>query len=46
MTGYRRIDCAVSSRSDGGLHIDVEVPAHLSASVGAFLAARKVKVGR
>jgi hypothetical protein len=41
--GFKRVDVAISRTSGGGLHVDIEVPAHLSASVAGFLAALGVK---
>jgi hypothetical protein len=43
VTGYKRCDVSICRTAGGGLHIDVEVPAHLSASVGNLLAALGVK---
>jgi hypothetical protein len=46
MAGFKRVDVAVSRASDGHLRIQLDVPAHLSASVGNLLAALGVKAGR
>jgi hypothetical protein len=40
---FRRCDVSISRTTGGGLHIDVEVPPHLLASVGSLLAALGVK---
>jgi hypothetical protein len=42
-TGYKRVDVAISRASSGGLHVEIEVPPHLSANVGSLLAALGVK---
>jgi hypothetical protein len=37
VTGFKRCDVSIHLTSAGGLHIDVEVPPSLSASVGGLL---------
>jgi hypothetical protein len=43
IVGYKRLDVAISRASDGHLRVQIDVPAHLSASVGNLLAALGVK---
>ena len=46
MTGYKRLDVAVTRSVDGGLHIEVDVPGELAPSIAGLLAALGVKAQR
>jgi hypothetical protein len=43
MTGFKRVDVAVQPLLGSGLRVEIEVPPHLSASIGNLLAALGVK---
>jgi len=45
MTGFKRCDVSIHRTSAGRLHVDIEVPPALSASVAGLLAALGVKAG-